>query len=121
MINNEDLKQLEKLKEEQGSFPQDVYQVEKDFEEELAALTDFQKDFYWAYQRYCENTDGTMSYVLMDSANEIPLNQIHYLKNDFFEAEPYYDFFKNHIHKYPELYKDYQIHEQIRKILLEIL
>lgn len=121
MINTEDLKQLEKLEAAQGPFPQDVYQVEKDFKEELAALTDFQSDFYWAYQRYCQNTDGTMSYVLSDSVNKIPLNQIHYLKNDFFEAEPYYDFFKNHIHKYPELYKDYQIHEQIRKILLRIL
>ncbi|MEG0737495.1 MAG: hypothetical protein RR441_11535 [Longicatena sp.] len=67
MITSEDLKQLEKLKEAQGSFPQDAYQVEKDFEEELAGLTDFEKDFSWAYLRYCDNTDGTMSYVLNDS------------------------------------------------------
>lgn len=29
MINNDDLKRLEKLEEAQGPFPQDVYQVEK--------------------------------------------------------------------------------------------
>ena len=67
------------------------------------------------------NIAGTLSYVLGDMTNQIPQGQIDMLYKSFFEDYNQYEFVEDQIANYNDFFQDYKIHEQARKLLLQLL
>lgn len=102
-------------------FPtRDIHKIEKDFSMELLNLPG-DVDFYEDFRYYCVNIAGTLSYVLMDAADDIPQGQIDRLFKSFFEFYDQYEFLEGQIEHYPDFFQEYQTFEHARKLLLQQL
>ncbi len=124
---NDILKQLTSMKAElQKPFPSsDINKICADFRTKFLNLSDelepYEVDFYEDFRYYCVNIAGTLSYVLGDMTNQIPQGQIDMLYKSFFEHYNQYEFLEVQIANYNDFFQDYKIHEQARKLLLQLL
>lgn len=102
-------------------FPtRDIHKIGEDFNMEFLNLPG-DVDFYEDFRYYCVNIAGTLSYVLMDAADDIPQGQIDRLFKSFFECYNQYEFLEGQIERYSYFFQEYQIFEQARKLLLKQL
>ena len=124
---NDILKQLTGMKAElRKPFPtEDIKKIGEDFRTEFLNLSDelepYEVDFFEDFRYYCVNIAGTLSYVLGDMTNQIPQGQIDMLYKSFFEHYNQYEFLEAQIANYNDFFQDYKIHEQARKLLLQLL
>ena len=124
---NDILKRLTGMKAElRKPFPtRDINKICEDFRTEFLNLSDefepYEVDFYENFRYYCANIAGTLSYVLEDKTNQIPQGQIEMLYKSFFEDYNQYEFVEDQIANYNDFFQDYKIHEQARKLLLQLL
>mgnify|MGYP006383174635 FL=1 len=124
---NDILKQLTGMKAElRKPFPtEDIKKIGEDFRTEFLNLSDelepYEVDFFEDFRYYCVNIAGTLSYVLGDMTNQIPQGQIEMLYKSFFEDYNQYEFVEDQIANYNDFFQDYKIHEQARKLLLQLL
>lgn len=124
---NDILKRLTGMKAElRKPFPtEDIKKIGEDFRTEFLNLSDelepYEVDFFEDFRYYCVNIAGTLSYVLGDMTNQIPQGQIDMLYKSFFEQYNQYEFLEDQIANYNDFFQDYKIHEQARKLLLQLL
>ena len=124
---NDILKRLTGMKVElRKPFPtEDIKKIGEDFRTEFLNLSDelepYEVDFFEDFRYYCVNIAGTLSYVLSDEINQIPQGQIDMLYKSFFEHYNQYEFLEDQIANYNDFFQEYKIHEQTRKLLLQLL
>jgi hypothetical protein len=118
------LKQLTEIKDElRKPFPtEDINKISEDFRTEFLNLSDEDEvDFYEDFRFYCSNIAGILSYVLEGKTNQIPEGQIDMLYKSFFEYYNQYEFLEDRIAHYNHFFQECKIHEQARKLLLQLL
>ncbi|MEG0471014.1 MAG: YxiJ family protein [Solibacillus sp.] len=107
-------------------FPtSDINKICEDFRMEFSDLSEewepYEVNFYEDFRYYCVNIAGTLSYVLVDKANQIPQGQIDMLYKSFFEGYNQYKFIEGSIANYRYFFQEYETFEQARKLLLQLL
>ncbi|MFJ5766820.1 YxiJ family protein [Lysinibacillus sp. NPDC093210] len=118
------LKQLTEIEDElRKPFPtEEIKKISEDFRTEFLNLSDEDEvDFYEDFRFYCSNIAGTLSYVLKGKTNQIPEGQIDMLYKSFFEYYNQYEFLEDRIANYNHFFQECKIHEQARKLLLQLL
>ncbi|MER2190609.1 MAG: YxiJ family protein [Solibacillus sp.] len=106
----------------ENPFPYETMQkIKHDFQTEFLALPHGGEFFTSDFNMYCMTIHGTLSYVMSGKQQHIPKWQRDALAQSFFEAFPEYQIFEHAIARYPAFYEKYTIHEQTRKLLLQLL
>ncbi|MBM7110326.1 YxiJ family protein [Brevibacillus laterosporus] len=101
-------------------FPyEETSKIKIDFERDFVLLED--ESLNADFNDFCTLMGGTTSYILKGNVDKIPKRQIELLNKGFFERFPQYQFFESSLEKYPDFQNEYNIHEQLRKLILDYL
>nr|WP_289628041.1 YxiJ family protein [Bacillus subtilis] len=102
---------LERIKRDlEGPFPSDIEKLEDDYNEFCLA-----KDFYEFFMLIV----GSLSYVLADK--KLPKRQLDSLSKSFLELYPRYSQMNGILENYPALKRELELHEQARRLLINII
>ena len=101
-------------------FPyEDTKRIKSDFERDFILLKD--ESLNADFNDYCTLIVGTTSYFIKGNVTNIPKKQVELLKENFFQRFPKYSFIEASLRNYPDFKAEYNIHEELRKLILDYL